>query len=87
MISLPLSLYPKDSKEVTILDRINVNDASYQSSLSTAKDLKAVIPKDTATKNKAVGKWIHSDSSNPVQCRMSIPSTCFVEGKYKSDMI
>ncbi|SAM06023.1 hypothetical protein [Absidia glauca] len=80
MISLPLSLYPKESKDVTILDRINVNDASYQSSLSTAKDLKAVIPKDVTTKNKAVGKWIHSDSSNPVQCRMSIPSTCFVEG-------
>ncbi|KAI8343127.1 hypothetical protein BC941DRAFT_410493 [Chlamydoabsidia padenii] len=79
MEALPLSLYPKKSIQVTILDRININDPVYQTSLSTEKDLKAVIPKDMTTKNKA-GKWINNDSADSVHCRLSIPTTCFREG-------
>ncbi|CAO3584209.1 unnamed protein product [Absidia cylindrospora] len=79
MADLPLSLHPKVSMEICVLERIAANSTIYKSPISSEKEFKAVLPKDVIGKSKAA-KWINSDVNIPVHCKLSIPTSCFLEG-------
>ncbi|ORZ13283.1 hypothetical protein BCR42DRAFT_419554 [Absidia repens] len=79
MEDLPLSLHPKVSMEICVLERISANSIMYKSPISNEKEFRAILPKDVTGKNKAA-KWIKNDANIPVHCKLTIPTSCFLEG-------